>query len=149
MLTQFVIKTIFIVAINMTQGTFWDQKRSWLMMRKFVWFGMILACFVEIDFWDLFGTQILSLNPLVQSENMHNEKYRSFQMFRKVPTNRSFYQLSCLQISCYTLFILRWKNWWPIPPRNMRVFYSYLIITELTKIISFILEVSSQLNWIY
>ena len=48
-----------------------------------------------------------------------------------------------------TLFILRWKNWWPIPPRNMRVFYSYLIITDLTQIISFILEVSSQLNSIY
>ena len=105
-------KIIFIVAINMTQGTFRDQKRSWLMMRKFVWFGMILACFVEIDFWDLFGTQILSLNPLVQSENIHNEKYRSFQKFRKVPINQSFYQLSCLQISFYNFEfnLLSWND---------------------------------------
>ena len=112
MLTQFVIKTIFIVAINMTQGTFRDQKRSWLMMRKFVWFGMILACFVEIDFWDLFGTQILSLNPLVQSENIHNEKYRSFQKFRKVPINQSFYKFSCLQISFYNFEfnLLSWND---------------------------------------
>ena len=87
-------------------------KKSWLILRKFVWFGMIFVCFAKIDFWDLFGTQILSLNPLVQSENIHNEKYRSFQKFRKVPINQSFCQLSCPHISFYNFEfnLLSWND---------------------------------------
>ena len=96
--------------ISWWNNTQW--KRSWLMMRKFVWFWMILACFVEIDLWDLFGAQILSLKPLIQSENIHNEKYRSFQKFKKVPINQSLYKLSCLQISFYNFEfnLLSWND---------------------------------------
>ena len=41
------------------------------------------------------------------------------------------------------------KNLVTNSPKKYEVFYSYLIITDLTQIISFILEVPSQLNWIY
>ena len=92
---------MFVLAINMTQGTFWNQKRSWLIIKIFVWYRIIWVFFAKIYFWGLFGTQILSLNPVVQSKEKHNEKYRIFQKIRKVPINQLVFQLFCLEISCY------------------------------------------------
>ena len=98
---QFVSKAMFVLAINMIQGTFWDQKRSWFIMRKFVWFGIIWVCIDKIELWGLFTTQILSSNPGAQSKKRPNEKCRFLQKFRKVPINQLVFQQFCLEISCY------------------------------------------------
>ena len=98
---QFVSKAMFVLAINMIQGTFWDQKRSWFIMQKCFWFGIIWVCIDKIEFLGLFTTQILSLNPRVQSKKRHNEKCRFLQKFRKVPINQLVFQQFCLEISCY------------------------------------------------
>ena len=98
---QFVSKAMFVLAINMIQGTFWDQKRSWFIMHKFVWFRIIWVCIDKIELWGLFTTQILSSNPGAQSKKRPNEKCRFLQKFRKVPINQLVFQQFCLEISCY------------------------------------------------
>ena len=91
MLIQFVLKTMLFLAINVTQGTPWDQKKSWLLIKKKFWFGLIWVHFPKIDLWGLFFTQILVPNPVVQSEKRYNEKCRFFQKLRKVAINQSFF----------------------------------------------------------
>ena len=91
MLIQFVLKTMLFLAINVTQGTPWDQKKSWLLIKKKFWFGLIWVYFPKIDLWGLFFTQILVPNPVVQSEKRYNEKYRFFQKLRKVAINQLFF----------------------------------------------------------
>ena len=98
---QFVSKAMFVLAINMIHGTFWDQKRSWFIMRKFVWFGIIWVCIDKIELWGLFTTQILSSNPGAQSKKRPNEKCRFLQKFRKVPINQLVFQPFCSEINCY------------------------------------------------
>ena len=100
-LTQFVWKTIVVLAINIAQGTFWDQKRLWFIMRKFFWFEIIWVCFGKINSRGLFGAQILSLNPGVQSKRRYTEKYWIFQKFKKVALNKLFFWLCCLKINSY------------------------------------------------
>ena len=115
---QFVSKAMFVLAINMIQGTFWDQKRSWFIMRKFFWFGIIWVLFAKIDFLGLFGTQILSLNLRVQSKKRHNEKCWIFEKFRKVPINWLVFNYSACKLvhiiltslfSLDMMFILYWS----------------------------------------
>ena len=112
MLTQFVWKVMFVLVINMTQGTFWDQKKLWFIMRKFFWFEIIWVCFGKIDFRGLFGAQILSLNPGVQSKRRYTEKYWIFQKFKKVALNKLFFWLCCLKINCYhfNITVLTWYD---------------------------------------
>ena len=98
---QFVSKAVFVLAINMIQGTFWDQKMSWFIMQKFVWFGIIWVCIDKIELWGLFTTQILSSNPGAQSKKRPNEKCRFLQKFRKVPINQLVFQPFCSEINCY------------------------------------------------
>ena len=98
---QFVSKAMFVLAINMIQGTFWDQKRSWFIMQKCFWFGIIWVCIDKIELWGLFTTQILSSNPGAQSKKRPNEKCRFLQKFRKVPINQLVFQPFCSEINCY------------------------------------------------
>jgi len=98
---QFISNAMFVLAINMFQGTFWDQKRSPFILRIFVWFGIIWVCIDKIELWGLFTTQILSLNPGFQSKKRHNEKCRFLRKFRKVPINQLVFQPFCLEISFY------------------------------------------------
>ena len=98
---QFVSKAMFVLAINMIQGTFWDQKRSWFIMRKFFWFGIIWVCIDKIELWGLFTTQILSSTPGAQSKKRPNEKCRFLQKFRKVPINQLVFQPFYSEINCY------------------------------------------------
>ena len=98
---QFVSKAMFVLAINMIQGTFWDQKRSWFIMQKCFWFGIIWVCIDRIELWGLFTTQILSSNPGAQSKKRPNEKCRFLQKFRKVPINQLVFQPFCSEINCY------------------------------------------------
>ena len=98
---QFVSKAMFVLAINMIQGTFWDQKRSWFIMRKFVWFEIIWVCIDKIELRGLFTTQILSSNPGAQSKKRPNEKCRFLRKSRKVPINLLVFQPFFLEISCY------------------------------------------------
>ena len=98
---QFVSKAIFVLAINMIQGTFWDQKRSQFIKGKFVWFGIIWVYVDKIELWGRFTTQILSLNPGVQSKKRRNEKCRFLQKFKKVPINQLVFQPFCSEINCY------------------------------------------------
>ena len=102
---QFVSKAMFVLAINMIQRMFWDQKRSWFTMHKFVWFGISWVCIDKIELWGLFTTQILSSNPGAQSKKRPNEKCRFLQKFRKVPINQLVFQQFCLEISCYHFVI--------------------------------------------
>ena len=95
------IKCQSTTAINVAQGTFWDQKKLWFIMRKFFWFEIIWVCFGKIDFRGLFGAQILSLNPGVQSKRRYTEKYWIFQKFKKVAINKLFFWLCCLKINSY------------------------------------------------
>ena len=98
---QYFSKAMFVLAINMIQGTFWDQKRSWFIMRKFFWFRIIWVCIDKIELWGLFTTQILSSNPGAQSKKRPNEKCRFLQKFRKVPINQLVFQPFCSEINCY------------------------------------------------
>ena len=98
---QFISNAMFVLAINMFQGTFWDQKRSRFILRIFVWFGIIWVCIDKIELWGLFTTQILSLNPGVQSKKRRNEKCRFLQKFKKVPINQLVFQPFCSEINCY------------------------------------------------
>ena len=98
---QFVTKAMFVLGINTIQGTFWDQKRSWFIMPKFVWIGIIWVCIDKIELWGLFTTQILSSNPGAQSKKRPNEKCRFLQKFRKVPINQLVFQPFCSEINCY------------------------------------------------
>ena len=79
-----------VLAINIAQGTFWDQKRLWFIMHKFFWFKIIWVCLGKIDFRGLFGAQILSLNLGVQSKMTHKQKFGIFQKFKKVAINKLF-----------------------------------------------------------
>ena len=96
---------MFVLAINVAQGTFWDQKRLWFIVRKFFWFKIIWVCFGKIDFRGLFGVRILSLNLGVQSKMTHKEKHGIFQKFKKVVINKLYFQLCCLKINCYHFII--------------------------------------------
>ena len=98
---QYFSKAMFVLAINMIQGTFWDQKRSWFIMQKCFWFGIIWVCIDKIELWGLFTTQILSSNPGAQSKKRPNEKCRFLQKFRKVPINQLVFQPFCSEINCY------------------------------------------------
>ena len=110
--SMLVLKTVLFLAINVTQGTPWDQKKSWLLIKKKFWFGLIWVYFPKIDLWGLFFTHILVPNPVVQSEKRNNEKYRFFQKIRKVPMNQLFFQLFCLQISChhFDINVFTWSD---------------------------------------
>ena len=98
---QYFSKAMFVLAINMIQGNFWDQKRSWFIMQKCFWFGIIWVCIDKIELWGLFTTQILSSNPGAQSKKRPNEKCRFLQKFRKVPINQLVFQPFCSEINCY------------------------------------------------
>ena len=128
MLIQFFLKDIFVLAINMTQGTSWDQKRSWLPIKKKFWFALIWVCFPKIDLWGLFFTQISLPNVMVWSEKRHDEKYRFFQKPRKVPKNYLFFWLCCLQINWhhFDITVLTWYD-------NNIVFKSLKKVFKITK----------------
>ena len=87
-------------------------KKLWFIMRKFFWFEIIWVCFGKIDFRGLFGAQILSLNPGVQSKRRYTEKYWIFQKFKKVALNELFFWLCCLKINSYhfNITVLTWYD---------------------------------------